>query len=84
MRDRREEIFGVIKQNVLEVLVDLDPKEVTLDKSLVELGANSVDRVEVAMYSMEALGLKLSRVELHGVEDLQGLVDVFYEHLAED
>lgn len=74
-------IFEVVKANVLKVLPELHPEEVTPDKSLVELGANSVDRVEVSMYSMEALQLKIPRVEFHGVRNLAGLVAVLQTHL---
>jgi polyketide biosynthesis acyl carrier protein len=77
----REMIFEVVKTNVLRVLFDVDPSLVTLERSLSELGANSVDRVEVVMCSMEDLNLSLPRVELHGVQNLRGLVDLFHRHL---
>jgi polyketide biosynthesis acyl carrier protein len=76
-------IFDVIKTNIQSVLFDVDPQSITIDKSLTELGANSVDRVEVLMNSMEQLQLKIPRVELHGIENLRGLVEVFHRHLQE-
>jgi polyketide biosynthesis acyl carrier protein len=78
----REEIFDVVKANVLKVLPDVCPDDVTWDRSLVELGANSVDRVEVSMFSMEALNIKIPRIEFHGVRNLAGLVDLFQMHLS--
>ncbi len=77
----RESIFAVVKSNVLKILPEVNPDLITLDTSLADLGANSVDRVEVTMYSMEALNLKIPRVELHGVQNLKGLVDVLHAHL---
>lgn len=77
----RDAIFAVVKDNILKVLPEVCPAAISLEKSLVELGANSVDRVEVAMYSMEALKLKIPRIELHGVRNLAGLVDLFHSHL---
>ncbi|HTI72983.1 MAG TPA: phosphopantetheine-binding protein [Candidatus Limnocylindria bacterium] len=77
----RDAIFQVIKSNVQKVLFDIDPNLITVDQSLVALGANSVDRVEVVMYSMEELNLSIPRVELHGIENLRGLVEVFHKHL---
>lgn len=78
----RDAIFEVVKASVLKVLPDVCAHDVTPDKSLVELGANSVDRVEVSMYSMEALNLKVPRIEFHGVRNLAGLVDVLQAHLS--
>jgi polyketide biosynthesis acyl carrier protein len=77
----RDAVFAVVQANVLKVLPDLRAEDVTLDKSLAELGANSVDRVEVSMFSMEALNLKIPRIEFHGVRDLAGLVDLLHLHL---
>ena len=77
----KEQIFEVVKANVMNVLPDLLPSQITTSTSLVDLGANSVDRVEVSIYSMEALDLKIPRVQLHGVQNLGELVDVFHRHL---
>ena len=77
----REMVFQLVKAKVLEVLVDVDPAAVTPEVSLTELGANSVDRVEVSMAVLEELDLRIPRVELHGVSNLQGLVDILCRHL---
>jgi len=76
----RNEVFAVVKSIVLKVLPEVRADDVTLDTSLVELGANSVDRVEVSMLSMEALKLKIPRIELHGARNLAGLVDILHLH----
>lgn len=80
MNPDQQRIFDVIKANTLKVLPGLDPGEVHPERSLAELGANSVDRVEVVMYSMEDLRLKIPRSELQGIQNLQGLVEVFDRH----
>jgi acyl carrier protein len=54
--------------------------ETALDKSLTDLGANSVDRVEVVLYSLEDLKLEVPTAELHGIRDLKALVDLLYRH----
>jgi polyketide biosynthesis acyl carrier protein len=76
----REEIFEVVKANTLKVLPDLLADDVTIDKNLTDLGANSVDRVEVVIYSLEELGLKVPTAELHGVRNLRALVDLLHRH----
>jgi len=76
----KESIFEVIKASVRRVLGDVADDEIAAHKSLVDLGANSVDRVEVAMYSMEQLDLKIPRMELSQARNIQGLVDILYKH----
>lgn len=74
----REQIFEVVKQNIIRILPDLPPETITIEKSLTDLGANSIDRVEVATYSMEDLDIVIPRVELRQASNIQGLVDVLY------
>jgi polyketide biosynthesis acyl carrier protein len=80
MKPSKQEIFEVVKSNTLQVLIDVDPDAVTIDTRLTELGANSIDRVEVVMYSMENLGIDVPRTELHGVRDIRSLVDLLHSH----
>lgn len=82
MDAEKQRAFDVVKANLLKVLMDLKPEQVTIDKSMTDLGANSVDRVEVVMYSMEELGLDIPRAELHGAKNIAGLVDILARHLS--
>ncbi len=81
MNPIEQRVFEVVKANTLRVLVDVQPQQVTLDTALTDLGANSVDRVEVVMYSMEDLNLKIPSGELQGLADLRGLVGLLCRHL---
>jgi polyketide biosynthesis acyl carrier protein len=76
----KETIFAAIKKNALAVLIDVPESQITLEKSLKDLGANSVDRVEIAQYSMEELGLVVPRLELGQVTNINDLVEVFYRY----
>jgi len=77
--DKRR-IFEIVKSNTLNVLPDLLPADITIDKSLSDLGANSVDRVEIVLYSLDDLHLKIPTSELHGVRDIRALVDLLFRH----
>lgn len=76
-------IFNMIKTKIVEVLPELENQEIQISQSLKDLGANSVDRVEISQNSMEALGLKIPRTEMGGIENLQSLVDLFHKYLSE-
>ncbi|UCH94137.1 MAG: acyl carrier protein [Candidatus Aminicenantes bacterium] len=71
-----EEVFQAVKKVTLEVLPFLPPAEVTIEKNLKDLGANSIDRMEVVTRSLEALGVKIPLVEFGKVKNLRGLVEV--------
>jgi len=47
-----------------------------------DLGANSVDRVDVVIQTMEELGLKFPLHKVGAVENMQGLIDFFYTECA--
>lgn len=80
MDTETQRIFGVVKANFLKVVVGVNPDDVTIDKSMTDLGANSVDRVEVVMYAVEELGIDVPRAELHGARNLAGLVEILKRH----
>jgi len=82
MKPSKQDVFDIVKKNTLQVLIDVDPDAVTIDTSLTDLGANSIDRVEVVMYSMESLGINIPRTELHGVRNIRELVDLLHSHCA--
>ncbi|MBV9305561.1 MAG: hypothetical protein JO185_06560 [Acidobacteriaceae bacterium] len=77
-----DQIFAVVKRVVLTVLPDVSPEEIQPHRSLTELGANSIDRLDVTMGALEALHLHVSMVEFAGVSNLQGLVSVLERHLT--
>ncbi len=77
----RDQIFQVVKNNVVDVLFDLDESKVVVDASLKELGANSVDRADIVTQSMEDLGLAIPAKELGGAKNLRELVDLFERRL---
>lgn len=79
----KEEIFEVIKRNTVKVLINIDPGHIMLEKTLKEVGANSMDRAEIAHYSMEELNLKVPAAELWGGKNIADLVDLFHGKMNE-
>ena len=59
------QIFAAIKRNVLEVVPEIHPDEISMDCSLSELGCNSIDRVEVVTLTMEQLHINMPVHEFH-------------------
>lgn len=80
-RITKDEVFEVVKKNILEILPDIEPGMISLDRSLVDLGANSVDRMEVVTLSMEALDVKIPLLSFAKVGNIEGLVAVLFENV---
>ncbi len=74
----REAVFEVVKRNLGEVVEDLEGVEIDPNQSMVELGANSLDIVEVVSCSMRELKIKVPRAELSKLKNIGELVDLLY------
>jgi polyketide biosynthesis acyl carrier protein len=70
-------ILNLIAQHTRDILPGLDAHQFVASDRLIDLGANSVDRAEIAMLVQESLGLSLSRVELFGPRNIGELADLF-------
>ncbi len=78
----KDEIFQIIKAQLLAILPDCDPQQVVPAANMRELGANSVDRADVVIQSLEALRLKIPLHETAGLKNLQELVDLLHARLV--
>ncbi len=77
----KNDLFEIIKSNVVSIIPDIPRDKIQIDKSLTELGANSIDRMEIVIKTLEDLKLKIPLVELGKVSNLQGLVTLLYEKI---
>jgi acyl carrier protein len=74
----RAEIEAVVKKYLMEVVDDLKEEEIDTTKSMKDLGANSLDIVEVVSCSMRELKVKVPRSELSKLTSIDGLVDLLH------
>ncbi|HEX4019705.1 MAG TPA: acyl carrier protein [Acidobacteriaceae bacterium] len=74
----RAEVFAVVQNNILEVLPDLDPALIEESKSMRDLGANSIDRADIIIETMQQLTLTLKISNFSGISNIGGLVDFLF------
>ena len=80
MQLTKEAVFEVVKENLIDTLdEEVDESAIARDKSMKDLGANSLDIVEVVSSSMRQLKVKVPRSELANLEDIGALVDLLYQ-----
>ncbi len=76
-----DQVFAVIKQNILDILPELSHRSITIKDSLRELGANSIDRAEILIQSMASLQLKIPLIEFGQAKNIEELVGIFTKKL---
>ena len=79
----RDRILEIVKEHLMNNLEDLDEAKFDPSRSMKELGANSLDIVEVVSCTMRDLKIKVPRSELSKLTNIDGLVDLLY-HVAHE
>jgi polyketide biosynthesis acyl carrier protein len=74
----RQAVFALIVKHCREVVPDLAAHEFCDTDRLVELGANSMERAEIVMMTLEELALEIPRVEAFGPRNIGELADLLY------
>jgi acyl carrier protein len=82
LEHERDRVRNVLRAKVREVLGELPAERIAAAASLKDLGANSVDRVEIAALAMEDLDLDFPLHELGDVGTIDGLVDELARRLT--
>jgi polyketide biosynthesis acyl carrier protein len=75
----KQEIFDVINRHVRAVLPRLENHDFKLTDSLKELGANSVDRSEIIMMTLETLSVSIPLVHMAKAQNIGELAGIIYE-----
>jgi polyketide biosynthesis acyl carrier protein len=78
----KTDILALIESHTRQVLPGLERHVFAPSDRLVDLGANSVDRAEIAMMVQESLALMIPRVELFGPKNIGELADLFLKKLS--
>lgn len=76
----KEFVYEVVKNVITEVFPDVKSEMISIEKSLKDLGANSIDRMEVVTMLMEKLSLKIPLISFAQVNNIEGLVDILIEN----
>ncbi len=77
----KQKIFEIIVGHARDILPSLETHEFKFGDALKDLGANSLDRSEISVMTLDTLGLRISLVELAGATNIGELVDVIHARL---
>ena len=79
----REQVLEIVTENLVDTIEELEGVEIDPARSMKDLGANSLDIVEVVSCSMRQLKVKVPRAELNNLENINQLVDLLYTTVQE-
>jgi len=75
----KEHILTVVKKHLMQTIDGLTEAQIDPTKSMKDLGANSLDIVEIVSVSMRELKVKVPRSELSKLTNIGGLVDLLHD-----
>jgi acyl carrier protein len=77
----RDEVVQIIENNMVEHLDGIEQDDLEMAESFRDLGANSLDMLDIVTSTMRELEIKIPRSELAEVESVDQLADKFMEYL---
>jgi acyl carrier protein len=79
----REEVASIVRKHLADVVGDLKPSDIDIARSMKDLGATSLDVVEVVSLTMRELKVKVPRSELGKLTNMAGLVELLHVSVQE-
>jgi acyl carrier protein len=79
----RDEIRAVLKKHVIATIDGVTEEAIASANSLADIGASSLDIVEIVSSTMRELKIKVPRSELMLVESVTELTDLLHKHAVE-
>lgn len=73
-----DEVFSVVREEAARALPGVGTEEVTPDVSLSDIGANSLDRMDIVVASQDTLGITVPAAAFAEVGNVRQLVDVLH------
>jgi polyketide biosynthesis acyl carrier protein len=70
-----DEVFDMLRKNILEALPDTDAGDIVAGADLQDIGANSLDRVDILAATLDSLGLDVPASNFAGITDLEFLAE---------
>ncbi len=75
----KNKIIEQIRENLIEIIPELEGKTISNDEKLSDIGANSIDRAELIAITLEQLEKEIPRVELAGAQTINELAVLIAE-----
>lgn len=75
----RDQVFAIVRDTILAVRPAVDPAQIRENRSMTDLGCDSLERLDVVAGAMDEIGIELSTERFANVGDIRSLVDVLWD-----
>jgi len=79
MQEEVGKIVAIIRENLVDIMPELEDQEFTNDETFVDLGTNSIDRADIIAMTLEAIDLEVSRIEFVKAKTINELAEIIAE-----
>ncbi|WP_432160383.1 phosphopantetheine-binding protein [Streptomyces sp. NRRL F-5630] len=76
-----ERVLAVLRRTTLEIVPEVEPASFTPERTLSDLGCNSIDRAEIVTLTMEELDIAVPVHEFHQGMDIGTLATLMRKRL---
>ncbi|SOC15816.1 acyl carrier protein [Stappia indica] len=73
-----DRIAEIIIAEIRSTVPELEAQPITRGDSMADLGVDSIERSEIILATLEAIGLKVPMVQLHGPRNIGELADLLH------
>lgn len=77
----KDDVFEIITNHIREVIPRLKNHKFEEHDALKDLGANSIDRSEIVMMTLESLSLNIPLIHIARAENIGELASILHEKL---
>lgn len=74
----KEEIFEVLKEVFAEIIPEVAVGDIHIDDNLKELGANSIDKADIIIESIENIGVAIPMIEFGDATTFREIIEIIY------
>jgi polyketide biosynthesis acyl carrier protein len=78
----KEAIEQIVRQAITSILPNLPPENVLTRSALADLGADSVDRIEILLLVMSRIGIDEPISNFSNIPTIDALVDYLYRGIS--
>lgn len=69
-------LFDYLKANLYACVPELEDTDIKITDSLADLGANSVDRADIIMMTLEDVNISIPLISFKDARNIEGIIDV--------
>jgi polyketide biosynthesis acyl carrier protein len=79
----KELIFKIVIRKIIEILPEVAPEQITMQRSLHDIGANSIDRADIIMNTVAEINVDIPMLEFGRAKNIGDIVEIIHRKVNE-